>query len=366
MRRIFAVLILVFLLVSCGKGKAVFICDYVYAETTVTPCRIDRSLRRAVRGAGYGYDYIEIPVNSVLSDALPEKAAVIILSPFLAKQAEACAAERPETVFVTLEQRLPTRLPNLKGLPRKGESGYAGLGTLFGRLSRERIPDPFPRPEKNEESSESNALSPSETRTSDRSPVSDSSNDESGFDNGNAEKTDDEDFPDEWQPEEAVAGPTVRLKPGIVFANLSTEKEKNYLAFVNAFSTVNPHASADLVSLDVPPSRDTASLGRLSEELISRHCNLIFLDAGSATPQLIETLSTESVLLAVFPAPPDSNVSPTNIDLVLEWDYDSAFGRFFADADAGTDEEIFLELKIKKYKKDSILYPYYAEKIIDR
>lgn len=365
MKRFLTGLSLILFLVSCGKGTAVFVCDQVYAETTVRPYRIDKSLRQAVGRAGFGYDYIEIPINAALSEALPEKAAVIILSPFFAKQAEACAAVRPETVFVTLEQQLSTRLPNLKGIPRRGESGYADLGTLFGRLSRERIPDPFSLADSGEPSLKSGSAASAENESFGKAQLSESPESGIASDNGGQE-IGNEDFPTEWQPEGAGAEAMVLLKPGIVFANLSTEKEKNYLAFVNAFSAVNPHSSADLVSLDVPASRDAASFGRLSEELVSRHCNLIFLDAGSVTPQLIERLSTESVLLVVFPAPPDNGISWANIDLVLEWDYDSAFRQFFGNLQSESNEETFFELKIKKYKKGSILYPYYAEKISDR
>ena len=87
--------VLLLFMASCGGEKALFICDQVYAETTVGPCRIAGSLRQSVKKAGYGYGYIETPVNVVLSDVIPESADVIILSPFLAKQAEACAADRP-------------------------------------------------------------------------------------------------------------------------------------------------------------------------------------------------------------------------------------------------------------------------------
>lgn len=348
-------------LISCGNGKAVFICDNVYAATTVEPCGIERSLRRALRDAGYGYDYTEIPVNSILSDFLPEKAAVIVLSPFLAKQAEACAAGRPETVFVTLEQQLTTRLPNLKGLPRRGETGYAELGRLFGKLSRERIPDPFRLPGDEKSGGLGNGTGKGTQQPADSVPAVDGNVSDEMNSAGS-----DEDFPSEWEPEDTGADSTVLLKPAIVFANLSTGKEKNYLAFINAFADMNPQASASLVSLDVPPSRDAASLGRLSDELISRQCNLIFIDAGSATPQIIGGLSDEPVLLALFPAPPDDNVPWKNIDLVLEWDYPEAFKRFFSVLNGNGEDEVFLELKIKKYKKDSILYPYYAEKIIDK
>ena len=72
------------------------------------------------------------------------------------------------------------------------------------------------------------------------------------------------------------------------------------------------------------------------------------------------------MLLVVFPGPPTENPLWKNIDMVLEWDYASAFDSFFSVLKSGEEKEIFLELKIKKYKKDSIVYPYYAEKIIDK
>lgn len=354
--------LLLLFLISCGGGKAVFICDQIYAETTVEPCRLNRSLRQSVKKAGYGYGYIETPVTVVLSEVIPESPAVIILSPFLSKQAEACAADRPEVLFVVLEQKPETRLPNLKGLPRNGETAYGELGTLFGRLSRESIPDPFA------ESEEETGTGVSDTDGNDGA-VRNPDDSLAEATTGNAAVSDDAeaDFPGEWEPDDVSGNPlTVQLKPAIVFANLSTEKEKNYLAFVNAFAAVNAHASSDLVSLEFPSARDTSSLNRLSDELTSRRCNLVFLDAASMTRQLIETLSGEQMLLVVFPGPPTESALWKNVDMVLEWDYASAFDSFFTAAAGGEEKEIFLELKIKKYKKDSILYPYYAEKIIDK
>ena len=353
--------VLLLFMASCGGEKALFICDQVYAETTVGPCRIAGSLRQSVKKAGYGYGYIETPVNVVLSDVIPESADVIILSPFLAKQAEACAADRPETLFIILEQKLQTRLPNLKGLPRSGETAYGEVGALFGRLSREAIPDPFTDADGKNESGQADE---SGNDVSIREPEGSLSHETSA---GDDEDAFGEAFPRDWSPSDGTENPlTVKLKPAVVYANLSTEKEKNYLAFINAFSAVNPQASSDLISLEVPSSRDTASLNRLSDELSSRHCNLIFLDAASMTLQLIEALSGEQMLVVVFPGPQTENPLWKNIDMVLEWDYVSAFDSFFSVLKSGEEKEIFLELKIKKYKKDSILYPYYAEKIIDK
>lgn len=330
--------ILLLLLISCRKGSVVFVCDEVYAETVVKPYRLERVVRRSSLTAGYAFRRLDIPINGVLSDALPSKAAVVLLSPFLAKQAQACAADRPETLFVTLEQKEQTPLPNLRGLPRKGEAAYADLGKLFGQLSREAIADPF-------------AVRKTNAAVAD---------------NGAQKPAGDDDFPTEWQSPSAATDSTIVLKPAVVFANLSTEKEKNYLAFLNAFTAAGAQASFDLVSLDLPPSRDSASLDRLAQELQMRHCNLIFLDVGAATPQLIELLSAADVLLAVFPAPPDRSPMWKNIDLVLEWDYETAIEQFFSDLDADEPADIFLELKIKKYKRDSILFPHYAEKISDK
>ena len=332
-------------LFSCSGGKAVFICDQIYGEATVEPYRMERSLKKALGRAGYGYEFLSVPVTAVLSEVLPEAAEVVVLSPILSKQAEACAAGRPETLFVVLEERPSTRLPNLTGIPKNGRQAYEDLGRLFGRLSMERIPDPFPAEEEGEGNPE----------TAEESP--DGSVSETGDGDGIAR---------EWQPQDASPGASVILKPAVVFSNFSAEKEDDYMAFLNAFSVSNPQGTSAMFMLEVPSVRDSAAVSRLADELRNRRIDLIFLDAGSVSPPLIELLAREKVLLVAWQIPSDNNPLWENVDLVLEWDYGSAFDAFFpALTDAGRND-IFFDLQIEKYKKNSILYPYYAEKLNDK
>lgn len=332
-------------LFSCSGGKAVFICDQIYEEATVGPYRMERSLKKALGRAGYGYEFLSVPVTAVLSEVVPEAAEVVILSPILSKQAEACAAGQPETLFVVLEERPSTRLPNLTGIPKNGRQAYEDLGRLFGRLSMERIPDPFPA----EEEGDGNPETAEESQ--------DGSASETGDGDGIAR---------EWQPQDASPGASVILKPAVVFSNFSAEKEDDYMAFLNAFSVSNPQGTSALFTLEVPSVRDSAAVSRLADELRNRRIDLIFLDAGSVSPPLIELLAREKVLLVAWQIPSDNNPLWENVDLVLEWDYGSAFDAFFpALTDAGRND-IFFDLQIKKYKKNSILYPYYAEKLNDK
>ena len=138
------------------------------------------------------------------------------------------------------------------------------------------------------------------------------------------------------------------------------------MAFLNAFSVSNPQGTSAMFTLEVPSVRDSAAVSRLADELRNRRIDLIFLDAGSVSPPLIELLAREKVLLVAWQIPSDNNPLWENVDLVLEWDYGSAFDAFFpALTDAGRND-IFFDLQIKKYKKNSILYPYYAEKLNDK
>ena len=332
-------------LFSCSGGKAVFICDQIYGEATVEPYRMERSLKKALGRAGYGYEFLSVPVTAVLSEVVPEAAEVVILSPILSKQAEACAAGQPETLFVVLEERPSTRLPNLIGIPKNGRQAYEDLGRLFGRLSMERIPDPFPA----EEEGDGNPETAEESQ--------DGSVSETGDGDGIAR---------EWQPQDASPGASVILKPAVVFSKLSLEKEAAHMAFMRTFSEINPHSPPPLQVVEVPSVQDSASVNRLADELEAHRANLIFLDAGSMTPQLIELLAHEEVLLVAFQIPRDDNPLWSNVDLVLEWNYAGAFDSFFSSLPENRENEIFFDLQIKKYKKDSILYQYHAEKINDK
>ena len=138
------------------------------------------------------------------------------------------------------------------------------------------------------------------------------------------------------------------------------------MAFMRTFSEINPHSPPPLQVVEVPSVQDSASVNRLADELESHRANLIFLDAGSMTPQLIELLAHEEVLLVAFQIPRDDNPLWSNVDLVLEWNYASAFDSFFSSLPENRENEIFFDLQIKKYKKDSILYQYHAEKINDK
>lgn len=345
MKKIFIGWILTALL-ACSGGKAVFICDQVYETTTVEPYRIERSLKRALSRAGYGYEFLTVPVTAVLSEAFPEAAEVVVLSPILSKQAEACAAEHPETLFIVLEEKPSTQLPNLTGIPKNGVRAYEDLGRLFGRMSMERIPDPFPEEEDGTEAAAGNSVA------------------EESVPEPSAEV--DEEIPQEWQPPDASLESSVILKPAVVFSKLSLEKEAAHMAFMRTFSEINPHSPPPLQVVEVPSVQDSASVNRLADELESHRSNLIFLDAGSMTPQLIELLAHEEVLLVAFQIPRDDNPLWSNVDLVLEWNYASAFDSFFSSLPENRENEIFFDLQIKKYKKGSILYQYHAEKINDK
>ena len=207
MKKIFIGWILTALL-ACSGGKAVFICDQVYETTTVEPYRIERSLKRALSRAGYGYEFLTVPVTAVLSEAFPEAAEVVVLSPILSKQAVACAAEHPETLFIVLEEKPSTQLPNLTGIPKNGVRAYEDLGRLFGRMSMERIPDPFPEEEDGTEAAAGNSVA------------------EESVPEPSAEV--DEEIPQEWQPPDASLESSVILKPAVVFSKLSLELRRRF------------------------------------------------------------------------------------------------------------------------------------------
>ena len=119
-----------------------------------------------------------------------------------------------------------------------------------------------------------------------------------------------------------------------------------HMAFMRTFSEINPHSPPPLQVVEVPSVQDSASVNRLADELESHRANLIFLDAGSMTPQLIELLAHEEVLLVAFQIPRDDNPLWSNVDLVLEWNYASAFDSFFSSLPENRENEIFFDESI--------------------
>lgn len=350
MRKILILLwvVLSFFLFSCKGKSALFICDAVYGQTVVEPYQIQKSLKAALKEFSASYKYIETPLNVVLDEYLPESVDVVILSPFLGKQGESVAASRPDTLFVVLEQPINTPLKNFFSIKRQGNEAYRELGQLFGILSKQRIPSPF--------MDEDEEVMQQQVSTSQESEVT--------SENSSLEEIDEE-IAQEWEPSEEDKN-SIILTTAVVTPHFSQEREQWSRSFIDGFAQVNDQSTMDLLIIETPENRDTAALNQITGDLRARGANLVFIDAGVLTPQIIEYLNSDEVIVVAHQVPREDKSYWKNVDLVLEWNYDKGLREFFKNRKAEGNSEIFFELEIKNYKRDSILYPYYAEEIIDK